>query len=52
MTKREAEAAPMTLRAFVRVGKPWREPPRGWEEKAGGIHLGAGIWAIRYERVA
>lgn len=52
MTKRQAEKAPWTLRAFVRLGKPWRYPPKGWEEKPGGVHMGAGIWLIRYEREA
>lgn len=50
MTKREAETLPTTLRVFVRVGRPWKRPPKGWNEKADGLHMGGGIWSIRYER--
>lgn len=50
MTKREAEEAPWTLRAFVRIGKPWKNPPKGWREAAGSIHHGRGVWTIRYVR--
>jgi hypothetical protein len=50
MTKREAKQAPMTLPTFVRVGRPWSYPPKGWAEKPGGVHMGAGIWMLRYER--
>ena len=52
MTKRQAEKAPTTLRAFVRIGRPWKSPPKGWQEAPGGLHHGSGVWSIRYERLA
>ena len=50
-TKRDVQALPAKITVFLRTGRPWREPPTGWQEQSGGVHLGKGVWLFRYERV-
>ena len=38
-------------RGFSRLGRPLRKPPEGYQEMPGGMHLGGGIWLIRYDRI-
>lgn len=49
-TRKILLATPKHVRAVRVVGRPPTKDVPGWQEQSGGIHLGGGVWALRYER--
>ncbi|MCA1799906.1 MAG: hypothetical protein LC650_01245 [Actinobacteria bacterium] len=50
-TRKELKYVPKSIKQVIIQTRGNAKPPRGWREEPGAMHVGRGMYAVRYSRI-